>query len=109
MSVLLLAFAAAYLAMTLLCLTMSRHRGALLRADTRLPGKPVLRLLAAGCFGFALWLCVNSQGGEIGTVVWLCLVMLAGMLLVLLLAWRSRWVLPVVPLLAACGALQGLL
>src|SRR3546814_13506340 len=42
---LLLAFALAYLGMTLLCLTMNRHRGALLRADTRLPGPAILRSL----------------------------------------------------------------
>ncbi|EMD99492.1 MULTISPECIES: DUF3325 family protein [Stutzerimonas stutzeri subgroup] len=106
---LLLAFALAYLGMTLLCLSMNRHRGALLRADTRLPGPAIIRSLAVGCFGFALWLGINSQGGEIGTVVWLCLVMLSGLLLVLLLAWRSRWVLPVAPLLAACGVVQGVL
>jgi hypothetical protein len=28
---------------------------------------------------------------------------------VLLLAWRSRWVLPAVPLLAACGVVQTVL
>lgn len=106
---LLLAFALAYLGMTLLCLTMNRHRGALLRADTRLPSPVIIRSLAVGCFGFALWLGVNSQGGEIGTVIWLCLVMLSGLLLVLLLAWRSRWVLPAVPLLAACGVVQTVL
>lgn len=104
----LLPFALTYLAMMLLCLTMSRHREALLRVDVRLPGKPVMRLLAAGCLALALGLCVNSQGGEIGTVGWLCLVMLAGVLLVLLLAWRSRWVLPLAPLLIAGGGLLGL-
>jgi len=108
-NVLLLALALAYLGMTLLCLTMNRHRGVLLHADTRLPGAAVIRTLAAGCFGFALWLCINSQGGEIGTVIWLCLVMLAGLLLVLLLAWRLRWVLPAAPLLAVCGVVQGVL
>lgn len=66
-------------------------------------------LLASGLFGIALWLCINNQGGEIGTVLWFCLLMLAGVLLVLLLAWRSRWVLPVAPLLLLCGGLQGLL
>src|SRR3546814_18044611 len=58
---LLLAFALAYLGMTLLCLTMNRHRGALLRADTRLPGPAIIRSLAVGCFGFALWLGVNRS------------------------------------------------
>ncbi|KJH79415.1 DUF3325 domain-containing protein [Stutzerimonas stutzeri] len=102
---LLLAFAMAYLGMTLLCLAMNRHRGVLLRADTHLLGIRGLRTLAAGCFGVALWLCIASEGGEMGAVVWLCLVMLAGIMLALLLAWRSRWVLPVAPLLAVCGVL----
>ncbi|KRW57349.1 DUF3325 domain-containing protein [Stutzerimonas nitrititolerans] len=109
MSVLLLAFALNYLAMLLQCLTMSRHRGALLRDGARLPGKPVMRALAVVCFGLALWLCVDSQGREIGSVVWLCLLMLSGVLLVLLLAWRARWVLPLAPLLVVGGALQGML
>ena len=34
--------------------------------------------------------------------------MLAGVLLALLLAWRARWVLPLMPLLAAAAALSGL-
>ncbi|PKL98531.1 MAG: DUF3325 domain-containing protein [Gammaproteobacteria bacterium HGW-Gammaproteobacteria-9] len=109
MNVLLLAFALAYLGMALLCLTMNRHRGVLLRAGTRLPGAMILRLLAAGCFGIALWLGIASQGGEIGAVVWLCLVMLSGLLLVLLLAWRAHWVLPAAPLLTLGGILQGVL
>lgn len=106
---LILAFALAYLGMTLLCLTLNRHRTELLRADTWLPGAAVMRLLAVGCFGFALWLCINGQGGEIGAVIWLCLVMLSGLLLVMVQAWQSRWVLPLVPLLVVFGALQGLL
>lgn len=105
---LLLAFALTYLGMTLLCLGMSRHRSELLRADRRLPGAAVLRSLAAGCFGVALWLCIAGQGGEVGTVVWLCLVMLAGVMLALLLAWQSRWVLSAAPLLAVCGVLLGM-
>lgn len=106
---LILAFALSYLAMMLLCLTMSRHRGVLLRVDGRLPGKLVMRLLAIGFLSIALWLCVHGHGGEIGTVIWFCLVMLSGVSLVLLLAWRSRWVMPLAPLLIVCGALQGML
>lgn len=109
MSVLLLAFALIYLAMILLCLNLPRHRGVLLRGDIRLPDRKLMWLLASSLFGIALWLCINNQGGEIGTVLWLCLVMLAGVLLVLILAWRSRWVLPVASLLLLCGGLQGLL
>ena len=99
MSMSLLAFALSYLGMLLLCLTMNRHRAALLRGDLRLPTTPVMRLLAMGCFGFAGWLCIGSQGAEIGTVVWLCLTMLAGVLLALLQAWQARWAVPLAPLL----------
>jgi hypothetical protein len=106
---LLLAFALAYLGMMLLCLTMNRHRGVLLRADRCLPGPAIIRSLAIGCFGVALWLGINNHGGEIGTVIWLCLVMLSGLLLVLLLAWRSHWVLPMAPLLAVCGLMHATL
>ncbi|OWG36741.1 hypothetical protein CAQ69_19215 [Stutzerimonas stutzeri] len=108
MSMLLSAFALSYLGMMLLCLGMNRHRSELLRADRRVPSAMIPRSLAAVCFGIALWLCIASQGGEIGAVIWLCLVMLAGVLLALLLAWRARWVLPLMPLLAAGAALSGL-
>lgn len=106
---LLLAFALSYLAMTLLCLSKPRHRDGLLLRDVRLPGRRVIWLLASGLFGTALWLCANNQGAEIGAVVWLCLVMLSGVLLVLLLAWHSRLVLPMAPLLVLSGSLQALL
>lgn len=105
----LLSFALAYIAMTLLCLTMSRHRRELWRAHIPLPGNLVMRLLATACLAFALWLCVNSLGGEVGTVVWLCLVMLAGVLLVLLSAWSTRWVLLAAPLLLGFGGWLSLL
>lgn len=106
---LLLAFALAYLAMLLLCLGMSRHRGVLLQVETRLPAKAVMRLLAAACFGASLWFCIASQGGEVGAVLGFCLIMLSGILLVLLLAWRPRWVLPLTPLLLIGGAMQSVL
>ena len=41
-------------------------------------------------------------------MLWLCQLMLAGLLLVALLAWCARWVLPlaaVLPLVAGLGAL----
>lgn len=106
---LLLGFAFAYLGMTLLCLTMNRHRSVLWRAERRLPAAALMRLLASGCFVMALGLCVASEGGEVGTVVWFCLLMLSALQLVLLLAWRAQWVLPMVPVLGVAGALQGVL
>lgn len=105
---LLSAFALSYLGMVLLCLGMHRHRGELLRANRHVPAVMLMRALAAACFGAALWASVASLGGEIGAVVWLCLVMLAGVALALLLAWRARWVLPLVPLLTAGAVLSGL-
>lgn len=41
-------------------------------------------------------------------MLWLCQLMLAGLLLVALLAWRARWVLPLaaaLPLAAGLGTL----
>ena len=104
---LLSAFALSYLGMMLLCLGMNRHRSELLRADRRVPAAVILRSMAAVCFGIALWLCIASQGGEIGAVIWLCPSCSRGF------CWRCCWparalVLPLMPLLAAGAALSGL-
>lgn len=56
--------------------------------------------------GLALVLCMEALGGEIGGVVWLCQLMLAGLLLVTLLAWKARWVFPVAALLPVASGLN---
>ncbi|MDT4865200.1 hypothetical protein FQZ97_999890 [compost metagenome] len=55
-----------------------------------------------------LALSIVQLGGEIGGVIWLCLLMLAGLLLVGLLAWKARWVLPLVAVLPVTGGLLAL-
>lgn len=91
---LLFAFALSYLAMAALCLAMSRHHKVLLSGAPSPARQRGLRVLSVLGLGFGLALCWGARGGEIGAVLWLCLVMLAGLLLVALLAWRERWVLP---------------
>jgi hypothetical protein len=99
----LLAFGLNYLAMLASCLAMARHHRALL-GPAPSPGR-VRGLRGAALVGtaLALGLCIHQQGGEVGTVLWLCLLMLSGLVLVGLLAWRPRWALP----LAAGAPLAG--
>lgn len=106
---LMLAFALNYLAMLLLCLTMSRHRGALMHVEIPSTGLAAMRVLALLGMGGSIACCVASGGWEIGAVLWLCLLMLSGVLLALVLAWRSGWALPLAPLLLLGGTLQGVL
>lgn len=105
---LLLSFACCYLAMTALALAMGRpHKQVLDGApsDGRCRG---LRLGALLAMASALALAVGELGGEIGGVIWLCQLMLAGLLLVAVLAWRARWVLPLVAILPLGGTLLAL-
>ncbi|WP_137818047.1 DUF3325 domain-containing protein [Pseudomonas sp. 2FG] len=100
-----LSFALSYLAMTALSLAMSRHHQAILSGAPSPLRSRVLRIAAVLAFGIALGLCSERLGGEIGALIWLCQLMLAGLLLVALLAWRSRWVLPLSLLLPLGGLL----
>lgn len=104
-----LAFALSYLAMSALSLAMSRQHKLLLQGEPSAARRLALRLLAALGFALALLLCLQRLGGEIGALVWLCQLMLAGVLLVGLLAWRARWVLPLAAALPLFGALTLLL
>jgi hypothetical protein len=105
---LVLAFALSYLAMLALSMAMSRHHKALFTVAASPARQRLLRPLAGLALGLALAACWWTEGGEIGAVLWLCQLMLAGLLLVALLAWRARWVLPLaaaLPLAAGLGAL----
>ena len=105
---LLLAFALSYLAMLALSMAMSRHHKALFTVAASPARQRLLRSLAGLALGLALAACWWAEGGEIGAVLWLRQLMLAGLLLVALLAWRARWVLPLaamLPLAAGLGAL----
>lgn len=105
---LVLSFAFCYLAMTGLALAMSRQHklvfsGVLSESRSRL-----LRVAAVVAMLAALALSIIELGGEIGGVIWLCQLMLAGLLLVALLAWQARWVLPLVALLPLGGGVLAL-
>jgi hypothetical protein len=105
---LLLAFALSYLAMTALSLAMSRHHQLLFQADPSPTRRRLLRILALPALVAGLSLCWLAEGGEIGAVFWLCQLMLAGLLLVALLAWRQRWVLPLAAALPLAGGVIAL-
>lgn len=105
----LLGFAFCYLAMTALSLAMARHHKALFRGPLSQARARLLRGVAVLAFGVGLVLAVSDQGGEIGTILWLCQVMLAGLLVAALLAWRGRWVLPAAVLLPLGSGVLALL
>ncbi len=96
---LLLSFAFCYLAMTGLALAMSRQHKLLFSVALSESRTRLLRVGAALAMLVGLALAIAELGGEIGIVIWLCQLMLSGLLLVALLAWQARWVLPLVALL----------
>ncbi|WP_342246450.1 DUF3325 domain-containing protein [Pseudomonas sp. OTU5201] len=105
---LVLSFAFCYLAMTGLALAMSRQHKLFFSGA---PSESRVRLLRVGAVFamlLALALSIAQLGGEIGSVIWLCQLMLAGLLLVALLAWQTRWVLPLVGLLPLGGGVLAL-
>ena len=103
-----LSFALGYLALTALCLAMNRHHKALLGGEPGPARRRALRGFAGGAILLSLVLCVTARGGEIGTVIWLCQLMVAGWLLVGLLAWRQRWALSMAGVLPLGGLLLAL-
>lgn len=105
---LLLAFALNYLAMTALSLAMSRHHRVLFPGAPSPARQRLLRGSALAALVAGLALCWAARGGEIGAVLWLGQLMLAGLLLVALLAWRERWVLPMAAVLPLAGGVSAL-
>ncbi|WP_051414679.1 DUF3325 domain-containing protein [Zestomonas thermotolerans] len=101
-----LSFAFAYLAMLTFCLAMARHHKALFGRAPTAGHSRWLRVTGAAALAVALVLGIATQGIEMGVVVWLCQLMIAGLLLVLLLAWRQRWALPLALLLPVGALLQ---
>ena len=98
-----LSLALNYLALTALCASQPRHHKVLLRSAPSRLRQQALRGLACGVLALALYGSVLVRGLEIGLVLWLCQLLLAGVGLVVLLAWRGTWVLPLavaLPLLA---------
>ncbi|MET1076865.1 MAG: DUF3325 domain-containing protein [Pseudomonas sp.] len=87
-----ISFVFAYMAMLAFCEVMPRHARVLLRSEPTVRRRWVGRVLGCLLLAVALWQCVTGLGTEIGLVVWCCLLMLAGLLLVAMLAWQPRWV-----------------
>ncbi len=86
----LLAFGLAYAGYCGLCLAMNRHHGEVFGAP---PAPDRARLLRIGGWvGLAasLGLCVAARGFALGAVLWIGLLVAAGLLLVLLLPYRPR-------------------
>ncbi|MNN01822.1 hypothetical protein D3C81_1144500 [compost metagenome] len=106
----LLVFGLNLLAMTALCLALSRHHRDLFGAAPSDRRVLVLRSVALLDGALALAYCIHLLGVENGIIYWMCLLMLAGGLLVALLAYRPRWTLPTaagMPLLGGVLAVVG--
>lgn len=100
-----ISFVFAYMAMLAFCEVMPRHARVLLRSEPSARRRLAGRLLGGLLLVVALWQCVTVLGIEIGLVIGFCLLMLAGLLLVVMLAWRPRWVRPASTLMLAAGLL----
>ena len=103
-----LSFSCCYLAMTGLALAMSRQHKLLFSAAPSESRSRLLRVSAVLAMLVGLALAIAELGGEIGGVIWLCQLMLSGLLLVALLAWQVRSVLPLVALLLLGGGVLAL-
>lgn len=101
-----LSFALTYLTMLTLSLAMSRHHKLLFSGAPSTARSRALRLVACLVGAVALGVSIAAEGGEIGTIVWLGQLMLSGLLLVGLMAWRQRWALPLAAILPAGALLQ---
>lgn len=98
-----ISFVLAYMGMLAFCEVMPRHARVLLRREPTARRRLAGRLLGGALLAVALWQCVKLLGTEIGIVIGLCLLMLAGLSLVALLAWRPRWVNAASTLMLAAG------
>ena len=98
-----ISFVFAFMGMLALCEVMPRHARVLLRREPTARRRLVGRLAGGLLLAVALWKCVSLLGVEIGIVIWFCQWMLAGLTLVLLLAWRPRWVRAASTLMLAAG------
>ncbi len=102
---LLLAFGLNYLGMTALSLAMSRHHKVLLSGAPSVARTRGLRLIALLLLSLAFTLNMVALTVELGIITGLLQLMLAGLTLGLVMAWRSHWVLPLSGLLPLGGLL----
>ncbi|WP_447746526.1 DUF3325 domain-containing protein [Pseudomonas nicosulfuronedens] len=105
----LLVFGLNLLALAAACLSLSRHHRELfgkVPSDSRVR---LLRLVALVDGALALAYTIQRMGIELGIVYWACLLMIAGAVLVLLLAWRPRWALPTAAAMPVIGGVLAVL
>ncbi|PTQ71647.1 DUF3325 domain-containing protein [Pseudomonas sp. GV071] len=100
-----LAFGLNYLGMTALCLAMSRHHKALLSSAPSTARTRSLRAVGALLLAVAMGLNIAELTADMGIITGLLQLMLAGLAVGLLMAWRNRWVLPIGGLLPLGGLL----
>ncbi|MFV3332082.1 DUF3325 domain-containing protein [Pseudomonas sp. NY15437] len=105
----LLVFGLNLLALAAACLSLSRHHRDLLGSAPSQSRVRLLRLAAGVDGALALAYAVHRLGVELGIVYWACLLMIAGAVLVLLLAWRPRWALPTAAAMPVFGGVLAVL
>ncbi len=98
-----LAFGLNYLGMTALCLAMSRHHKALLSSAPSNARTYGLRVIGALLLALGMALNIVELTADMGIITGLLQLMLAGLCVGLLMAWRSGWVLPLSGILPLSG------
>lgn len=88
----LLALALNLFGMGSLSLAMKRHHRQVMGGEPGRARVVLLRVAAVIAAGMALALCVAATGAEQGTLLWVCLLMLAALAQGLLLAYRPQLV-----------------
>ncbi|QRY79289.1 DUF3325 domain-containing protein [Pseudomonas sp. PDNC002] len=99
----LLVFGLNLLALVAACLSLSRHHRDLFGSAPSDSRVRLLRGVALVDGVLALAYAIRVIGVELGIVYWACLLMIAGAMLVLLLAWRPRWTLPTAAAMPVIG------
>lgn len=106
----LLVFGLNLLALAAACLSLARHHRDLFGSAPSELRVRLLRVVALVDGALALAFAIHLMGIELGVVYWACLLMIAGAVLVLLLAWRPRWALStaaVMPVIGGVLAVMG--
>lgn len=82
-----------YVGFTVLCLSMTRHHGELLRRPLSARRARFLKLSGGLLLAIAGWAAVAARGWGFGLVEWFAVLMASALLLVFLMPYRPRWVL----------------
>lgn len=89
-----LGVASGFIGMGWLALSMSQHWQQV--QDTSLPPAKLLRALAAVALLTSLFLCLWVDHPSIAVLVWVMVISASAFLVAMLLAWRPRWLKPLV-------------